>query len=137
MKEKFEDTALSKTSLARIADINAILAEYAREGYDLTLRQLYYQLVARAVIENSQQSYKRIVDLMGKARLAGLVDWHMIVDRGRTRHVNAHGQNPAEIVQAAAAQFQLDKWAGQTWHVKVMVEKQVLEDVPLKSTKLR
>jgi hypothetical protein len=45
MKEKFEDLSLSQTSLDRIADINAILAEYEAEGYDLSLRQLYYQLV--------------------------------------------------------------------------------------------
>ena len=129
MKEQFEKNALSKTSLDRIADINAILDEYEAEGYDLSLRQLYYQLVARDMIENSPKSYKRIVDLMGKARLAGLVDWDMIVDRGRNRIVNSHWENPAEIVQAAAQQFQLDKWADQGWHVEVMVEKQALEGV--------
>jgi len=129
MKEQFENLTFTKSSRTRIDDINDILAEYAREGYDLSLRQLYYQLVARAVIENSQQSYKRIVDLMSKARLAGLVDWNMIVDRGRTRITNSHWENPAEIVQAAASQFQVDKWKGQTWHVEVMVEKQALEGV--------
>lgn len=129
MKEKFENIAFTKSSLDRIETINAILAEYEAEGYDLSLRQLYYQLVARDIIENTQQSYKRIVDLVGNARLAGRVDWNMIVDRGRTRITNNHWTNPAEIVRAAASQFQVDKWEGQKWHVEVMVEKQALEGV--------
>lgn len=129
MKEKFEDINFTRSSLARIETINTILAEYEAEGYDLSLRQLYYQLVARDLIENTQQSYKRIVDLVGNARLAGLVDWNMIVDRGRTRITNNHWTNPAEIVRAAANQFQIDKWEGQEWHVEVMVEKQALEGV--------
>src|SRR5687768_867656 len=41
-----------------------ICAEYAADGYDLTLRQLYYQFVARGHIENTMQSYKRLGDIV-------------------------------------------------------------------------
>jgi hypothetical protein len=40
----------------------------------MTLRQLYYQLVARGVLENSLGKYKRLSELMTKARLGGLDD---------------------------------------------------------------
>ena len=129
MKERFEDINLSKTSLDRLAQVNVILTEYAADGYDLSLRQLYYQLVARDLIENSQKSYKRLGTLVSKGRRAGLVDWSMIVDRGRVRITNSHWNNPAEIVESAAAQFRIDKWADQPWHVEIMVEKQALEGV--------
>ncbi len=129
MKEQFEDLKLSKTSLARLEHVSTILTEYAADGYDLSLRQLYYQLVARDIIENSQKSYKRLGGLVSKGRRAGLIDWHMIVDRGRKRLVNSHWDNPAEIVQSAAEQFRIDKWADQPWHVEIMVEKQALEGV--------
>ena len=55
------------------------LWEYSDQGYNLTLRQLYYQLVARSYIENNQRSYKRVGNLINDARLAGIVDWNAIM----------------------------------------------------------
>jgi hypothetical protein len=129
MKESFVKQNLSADSIKKIALVNSILSEYEELGYDLTLRQLYYQLVARGGIENSQKSYKRTGDLVNNARLAGLVDWRMITDRGRSTVANNHWEDPAEIMQAAADSFQIDKWQDQTNYVLVMVEKQALEGV--------
>ncbi len=129
MKETFENINLSSSSLLRLEQIGAILDEYQADGYDLSLRQLYYQLVARGIIENSQRSYKRLGELVKKGRRAGLIDWDVIVDRGRQRIENPHWRSPGEIVSAAASQFRIDKWANQPWHVEVMVEKQALEGV--------
>ncbi len=66
---------------------------------------------------------------MNDARLAGLLDWSMIVDRGRSTIANTHWNNPAEIVRAAANSFRIDKWKNQPNHIEVMVEKQALEGV--------
>lgn len=129
MKEPFVEKNFSPASVAMIEIINHILAEYERQGYDLSLRQLYYQLVARGHIENSQKSYKRIGNLVNDARLAGLVDWNMITDRGRSTVTPPAWESPAQIVTAAAKQFAIDKWADQYHHVEVMVEKQALEGV--------
>jgi hypothetical protein len=46
-----------KTKLARIEQANAILAEYTGQGFTLTLRQLFYQIVARQLVENMQANY--------------------------------------------------------------------------------
>lgn len=81
MKETFIEKGFSATSLDRISTINEILDDYKSEGYRLTLRQLYYQLVSRGHIENSLRSYKRVGNLVSDARLAGLIDWDMIEDR--------------------------------------------------------
>ena len=40
-------------SLAVIEKANEILEQYAAQGFDLTLRQLYYQFVARDLVPNS------------------------------------------------------------------------------------
>lgn len=42
-----------------------IAEAYRKQGYDLTLRQLYYQCVAAAIIPNSDESYKRLGELTG------------------------------------------------------------------------
>ncbi len=129
MKEAFIHKRFSPERLRTIATVNAILAEYQADGYDLSLRQLYYQMVARGYIENSQRSYKRLGDLVNDARLAGLTDWAMITDRGRELVHMPHWRSPGEIVAAAADQFRIDKWAEQAIHVEVMVEKAALEGV--------
>jgi hypothetical protein len=108
---------------------NNICREYADQGYDLTLRQLYYQFVARDLIPNRQQSYKRLGDIVNKARLAGLLDWNYIVDRTRNLSTLGHWLTPADIIQSAARSFALDKWSNQPVRVEVWVEKEALAGV--------
>ena len=129
MKQCYIEKRFNTSSQAIISQANTILEEYRRLGYVLTLRQLYYQLVARGHVENNMKSYKRVGSIISDARLAGLVDWSMIEDRGRDVVTPPHWASPAEIVEAAARQFAIDKWADQSYHVEVMVEKQALEGV--------
>lgn len=129
MKEAFIEKNFTQKSLERLALANKILDEYKAQGFSLTLRQLYYQLVARGFIENSQRSYKRLGNLINDARLAGHVDWHMITDRGRSSDLNSHWDNPGQIVKSAARSFAIDKWEDQPNHLEVMVEKDALSGV--------
>lgn len=129
MKEKFVEHKFNKASLALIETANGILNEYRNMGYRLSLRQLYYQLVARDYIENSVKSYKRIGNLISDARLAGLLDWGMIEDRGRETVIPTAWNSPAEIVRAAASQFRVNRWEGQPCYVEVMVEKDALSGI--------
>ena len=129
MKEAFVDHKFNASSLDIVAKADAIMDEYAAMGYRLTLRQLYYQLVARGYIENSVRSYKRIGSIVSDARLAGLLDWDMIEDRGREIQKNSHWGSPTEILRTCVAQFLLDHWKDQPCHVEVMVEKDALSGI--------
>lgn len=129
MKEAFINKKFTSGSLDLLGDITRILDKYEEQGYDLSLRQLYYQLVAEGRIENSEKSYKNVGNLVSDARLAGLIDWQMIQDRGRTLVRNNHWKSPSEIIEASAQQFRIDHWGDQPVHVEVMVEKQALEGV--------
>jgi DNA topoisomerase VI subunit A len=60
MKEWFDDKKFRPDSLALIEWSNEIISEYVSDGYTLTLRQLYYQLVSRDVIPNQQKEYNRL-----------------------------------------------------------------------------
>jgi hypothetical protein len=131
MKERFIDHKFNAESLKLIQLCNGILDEYNAQGYRLSLRQLYYQLVARGYIENSVRSYKRIGDLVSNARLAGLLDWEMIEDRGRETVANSHWETPRGILESAAYSFKMDRWVGQTAYVEVFVEKDALSGILL------
>lgn len=82
-KFKYKDIKFQDKSLETIKRVNAIVAEYSDQGYELTLRQVYYQLVARGYIPNNERSYKNLGNLINDGRLAGLIDWYAIVDRTR------------------------------------------------------
>jgi len=129
MKESFITHKFSNSSMQMIFKINDILDDYESQGYKLSLRQLYYQLVSKAWIENSVKSYKNIGSLVSDARLAGYIDWDMIEDRGRNTVSNSHWKNPGGILISSAYSFKIDKWENQPWHVEVMVEKDALSGV--------
>jgi hypothetical protein len=131
MRQKYIDKNFGAEALKMIGTINGILREYAESGYDLSLRQAFYQLVARGIIPNTERSYKNTGNLVSDARLAGLMDWDMIKDRGRTVVNNNHWNSPAEIIDACARQFRVDRWENQPCRVICMVEKQALEGVLL------
>ncbi len=129
MREAFKERTFRAESLAVIELVIEILDDYAAQGYTLTLRQVYYQLVAKGKIPNSLESYKRIGDLVNEGRLAGLIDWSRIEDRARETVTPAHWTSAAEIAEACARQYRVDHWDRQPYHVEILVEKQALEGV--------
>lgn len=109
-----------------IDKINELIRNYMMQGYSLTLRQVYYQLVAKAIIENNERSYKNIGNLISNARLAGLIDWNSIEDRTRNMRGNSHWSTPGSIIDSAAYSYHLNHWEGQDYYVEVWVEKDAL-----------
>lgn len=108
---------------------NNVIVEYQAEGFDLTLRQLYYQLVARGYIENSQKSYSRLGQIVNRARLGGLMDWESIVDRTRFVSKRNHWEYPHEILHSAWKSYFLDMWKDQQVRPEVWIEKDALSGV--------
>lgn len=102
-------------SLAIIKHANKIIDEYAAQGYDLTLRQLYYQFVARDLIKNKQSEYKRLGSVINDARLAGLIDWERIEDRTRGLESLSVWGDPAQIVSACSRQYKISFWNNQEY----------------------
>jgi hypothetical protein len=129
MKIKYKDFRLSAASRALVKQCNEIIEDYTAQGFMLTLRQLYYQLVSRDIIPNTERSYKRVGSIINDARLAGLVDWNAIEDRTRNVRSLSHWDNPADIVETVAKQFRVDMWTGQTYRPEVWIEKDALVGV--------
>lgn len=128
-KIQYREINFQKKSLDLIELVNQVVDEYSAQGYELTLRQAYYQLVARGYIPNNELSYKNIGNLINDGRLAGLIDWHSITDRTRNLRGNSHWDNPADVIASARYSYLLDKWMGQPNYVEVWVEKDALVDI--------
>lgn len=106
-----------------------IIAAYQAQGFTLTLRQLYYQFVARDLLRNTTQSYKRLGGIVNDARLGGLLDWEAIEDRTRNLSRLPTWADGAHLVEAASGWFNMDLWASQEWRVEVWIEKEALAGV--------
>src|SRR5262249_39723187 len=59
-KIAYKQIRLSASSVSIVEKANEIIGEYSAQGYSLSLRQLYYQFVARDLLPNTVQSYKRL-----------------------------------------------------------------------------
>ncbi len=125
-KIEYVSKRFRSSSLQTIREANSIISEYQNDGYDLTLRQLYYQFVSRGLIPNKDSEYKKLGSVINDARLAGLIDWDAIVDRTRTLRGNSSWENPQEIIESCAAQFRLNTRATQNHYLEVWVEKDAL-----------
>ena len=112
-----------------IDQANEIIGEYLDDGMSLSLRQLYYRFVAAGLLENKQTEYSRLGSIINDARLAGLVDWRAIEDRGRQLLAYRTFTDPGHAVRSIVAGYRIDKWQGQEFRCEVWVEKQALEAV--------
>jgi hypothetical protein len=101
--------------------------------WPLTLRQLYYQLVSRGIIENSLGEYKQLSDLLAKARLAGLVPWAALEDRARTILRSSCCANKQEYIEAELARFlsyyRRDLAQSQPHALELWIEKDALSQI--------
>lgn len=130
MREAFIERAFKPDSLAIIERANIICADYRRQGFNLTLRQLYYQFVSKAWIPNNDRSYKRLGSVINDARLAGLMDWSYITDRGRPKYGNFDGFDSVGAYMAEEADGYSEAiWEEQAYRPEVWVEKEALLQV--------
>ena len=102
--------AFRPDTLAIIQRANKVIVDYQRQGFKLTLRQLYYQFVAKDLLpdswidaeynakhglppdtKNTLKNYKHLGDIINDGRLAGLIDWLPIEDRTRNLQCTPRG----------------------------------------------
>lgn len=104
-------------------------------GTQITLRQLYYRLVAMHAFPNDIQHYKRVVAAMGKARWDSVVDFDAFIDREREmigatemneKDVDTAIQEAKDAIQAWMEHYRLERWSNQPEYVEVWVEKKAL-----------
>lgn len=124
IKKRFSEPIQKILNLAE-----EIITDYESQGYNLTLRQLYYQFVSRDIIPNNLRSYKNLGEAINNGRLGGVLSWDAITDRTRERGGRTHWESPQEIINASARGYHIDYWLGQLQRVEVWVEKDALVDI--------
>ena len=105
-------------------EAQAVLDEY-RDQLPLTLRQIFYRLVGAHGYEKTEQAYKRLGELLNKARRARLIDMDAIRDDGFTSQLTTFFANAEAFINNAIAwaeELRLDRQKGQARRLVVWCE---------------
>ena len=129
MKYAYKNTNFAASSIETIEQANSIIEKYQAMGYTLTLRQLYYQMVAADLIQNTMKSYKRVASIINDARWSGLVDWSAIEDRARNTVTPSTWASPRNIMRGVLQSYREDLWENQPTHIEVMCEKDAVSNI--------
>jgi len=96
----------------------AVLAEH----HPMTLRQVYYQLVARHIIDNNRNEYQRLSNALVKARQEGIIPWEWVEDRTRKPRQPAMWENLQDFLETVRHAYRRDIWTSQSFYVEVWLE---------------
>lgn len=125
----YREQRFQSASLTRIRQANDIIREFQAQGFSLTLRQLFYQFVARDLIPNTMRSYDNLGALINDARLAGRIDWDAIEDRTRNLVSLTTWGCEADIIEACARSYREDLWFRQEYYVECWAEKDAVTGI--------
>lgn len=143
-KEKFKDSKLNGTINIKLDsekgnwvmdknimlnNIISICESYFEGGDIMTLRQLYYQLVAKDLIPNHFKVYKKIGALKDELVYAGLLDWDIFEDRGRVPHRAYFENNIKGALNRTKDWYTLNRQLGQPTHIEVWTEKDAISGI--------
>jgi hypothetical protein len=120
---------------ALLQPVQQLLAQYS--GTPVTVRQLYYRLVAAGTIPNTVRSYKNLVAALSVWRREKRIPFRAFEDRTRgldRKDTGWRKDDPESWLSAwlkraveEAEGYHLARWHGQSKRVLVAVEKQALE----------
>lgn len=121
----------------RLEQVKTILGQY--RNTPITVRQLYYRMVANGYVPNSNNSYKGLVQFLSAMRKSGEISFDAFVDRTRglqNYDFGWHKHDPKawliddiDRMLNSTITYDLNAWYGQPNRVIVAVEKQALEGV--------
>jgi len=115
----------AKKTIALMEAARAIL----EDENPMTLRQVFYQLVSRHLIENTEAQYNRLGKVLVDARKEGIIKWDWMEDRTRRPHHVSMWHDLADFGEAAASQYRRYTWDTQPLYFEAWLEKDALSGI--------
>jgi len=107
----------------------AVAKEVLAECHPMTVRQIYYRLVSRQIIENHRGQYQAVSNALVDGRKSGEVPWEWIEDRTRRAHTVSMWDGLGDFAKTAVRAYRLDVWQTQDVLVEVWLEKDALSGI--------
>lgn len=96
----------ARRTKAEVQTIRDAIRSVLKADHPQTVRQVFYQLVTRAVIEKTEAEYQTtVIRLLSEMRLDGTVPWSWIVDESRRTRSTRTFDNIADALQHTAQYY--------------------------------
>lgn len=121
--------ARARRTRAETAALRETIVAVLAAEHPMTVRQVYYQLVARQLIANSRSQYQAVSTLLVDMRKSEEVPWDWVEDRNRRPRAVAMWGSVEEIAAAALSSYRRDVWPDQPRYVECWLEKDALSGI--------
>jgi hypothetical protein len=120
----------SRRTKVEIDGIKSAIVAVLKVDHPMTVRQVFYQLVVRDVIEKTEEQYQgTVIRLLTEMRMDGQVSFDWIVDESRRRRENQTYNNIADAVRDTARFYRRNALHACPDYVEVWSEKEALAGV--------
>ena len=117
---------MQKKSIQLLEQVKEIIERY---DFALTLRQIYYQLVAKQIIPNQQKYYMKLSRLCVIGRDEGILPEDAFADRLRQVDKPDSYLDLADFMAIVKEAYRKDKWQNQSSYLEIWTEKDALRNV--------
>jgi hypothetical protein len=119
-----------------LEEVKSALLWFKELGVTPTLRTMFYRLVSKEIIPNTEQSYKSLSSIIVKARKSRDIPWDSFSDQGRQVLFGTEEYvSPEQFIEIgidylrkASHAYMIPRWHSQKNYVEVWIEKQALAD---------
>jgi hypothetical protein len=116
-----------RRSKADIDSIKKAIRDVIREDPPMTVRQVFYQLVTRGVIEKTEIEYQRtVIRLMTDMRLSGELRWDWVVDESRRGRFTQTFDNITDAIEHTAKYYRRSALREADDYLEIWCEKDAL-----------
>ena len=120
----------SRRTKADIDEIKAAIKAVLKADHPMTVRQVYYQLVVRGVIEKTEEEYQQtVIRLLTEMRIEGNIPFNWLVDESRRRRITATYNNIADAARDTAKFYRRSALRECPDYLEIWVEKEALSGV--------
>src|SRR5215470_5398863 len=114
-----------RRSKAEIATIKSAISEVLKADHPMTVRQVFYQLVVRNVIEKTEEQYQgTVVRLLTDMRMEREIRFSWIADESRQRREFRSFDNISDALDDTAKFYRRNAMRESPVYIEVWVEKQ-------------
>jgi hypothetical protein len=112
-----------------MAEVRAAILDVLTD-HPQTVRQVFYQLVTRGIIEKTEAEYQRtVIRLLTEMRLDGQVPWDWIVDESRRARITQTFDNIADALADTARFYRRSALRECSDYVQIWCEKEALTGI--------
>jgi hypothetical protein len=115
---------------AEVQAIRDAITSILKADHPQTVRQVFYQLVARGVIEKSEAEYQStVIRLLSEMRLDGRISWSWIVDESRRSRVTRTFDNISDALEHTARYYRRSALHDCDDYIEIWSEKEALAGI--------